>query len=42
MEGIGEFGNFAELHVETTVAVDSRDCFHVVCSCSIVIGYSIV
>jgi len=33
VEGSSEFGNFAELHVESSVAVDSRDCFQ---SCVVV------
>jgi hypothetical protein len=41
VEGVGEFGNFAELHVETSVAVPRRDCFQS-CVVVIVIGYSIV
>jgi hypothetical protein len=39
VEGVGEFGNFAELHVETSVAVQRRDCFQSCMRCSIVIGY---
>jgi hypothetical protein len=39
VEGIGEFGNFAELHVETSVAVQDATAFM---SCVVVIVIVIV
>jgi hypothetical protein len=31
VEGVGEFGNFAEIHVETSVAVQDATAFSHVC-----------